>query len=283
VSLGITLVPLPTHRLALSGGDLAYLDVAAASSVGQAGGPAAATAVFVPGYTGSKEDFALLAAPVAAGGVRFVAIDQRGQFESVGPDDPATYRIAALAAELNEFLTALGAGPVHLVGHSFGGLVARAAAIAEPGAVASLTLLGSGPAGLSGARVDRMRALAPLLDSHGPEVLFDAILGRASGTPDDELTAFLRRRFLASSLTALRVMGDEVVAEPDRIEELRATGLPILVACGEQDDAWDPPTQRSMAERLGAPFTVIAGALHSPAAERPAETARVLLDFWRGR
>jgi pimeloyl-ACP methyl ester carboxylesterase len=274
MSLGITLVPLPTHRASLPGGDLAYLDVAPAAPV--------ATAVFVPGYTGSKEDFALLAAPVAAGGVRFVAIDQRGQFESVGPDDPAAYRIPALAAELLAFLASLGDGPVHLVGHSFGGLVARAAVLADPSVAVSLTLLGSGPAGLSGPRVDHLRALAPLLDSHGPEVLFDAILGRPPGTPDDELTAFLRRRFLASSLTALRVMGEEVVAEPDRVDALRATGVPLLVACGEQDDAWSPQTQRAMAERLGAPFHVIAGAIHSPAAERPAETARALLDFWRG-
>jgi pimeloyl-ACP methyl ester carboxylesterase len=295
VSLGITLVPLPTHRAALAGGDLAFLDVGPPAPV--------ATAVFVPGYTGSKEDFALLAAPVAAGGVRFVAVDQRGQFESVGPDDDAAYRVPALAAELLEFVASLGlspdagaaaesgatagsgaaaGGPVHLVGHSFGGLVARAAVIRAPAAFASLTLLDSGPAGLSGPRVERMQALAPLLDSHGPEVLFDAILGRTPGTPDDELTAFLRRRFLASSLTALRVMGEEVVAEPDRVAELRATGLPFLVACGEQDDAWPPETQREMAERLGARFAVIAGAIHSPAAERPAETARLLLDFWLG-
>jgi pimeloyl-ACP methyl ester carboxylesterase len=279
VTLGITLVPLPTHRVALPGGDLAYLDVGPPAPV--------ATAVFVPGYTGSKEDFALLAAPVAEGGVRFVAIDQRGQFESLGPDDPAAYRISALATELLSFVGSLGTGPVHLVGHSFGGLVARAAVLALPpgtlaSVVASLTLLDSGPAGLAGPRVDRMRALAPLLDAHGPEVLFDAILGRPPGTPDDELTAFLRRRFLASSMTALRVMGEEVVDEPDRVAALRATGLPVLVACGEQDDAWPPDVQAAMAERLGAPFHVIPGAIHSPAAERPAETAQVLLDFWRG-
>jgi pimeloyl-ACP methyl ester carboxylesterase len=285
VSLGITLVPLPTHRAALAGGDLAYLDVGPPAPV--------ATAVFVPGYTGSKEDFALLAAPIAEGGVRFVAIDQRGQFESVGPDEEAAYRVPALAGELLEFVASLGAGPgagpsagpgagpVHVVGHSFGGLVARAAAIRAPEAFASLTLLDSGPAGLTGPRVDRMQALEPLLHTHGPEALFEAILGRAPGTPDDELTAFLRRRFLASSLTALRVMGQEVTDEPDRVAELRATGLPFLVACGEQDDAWTPETQRDMAERLGAPFAVIAGAIHSPAAERPAETARALLDFWR--
>ena len=33
------------------------------------------------------------------------------------------------------------AGPAHLVGHSFGGLVTRAAALADPSALRSLTLI----------------------------------------------------------------------------------------------------------------------------------------------
>ena len=112
MSLGISLVPLPTHRVPLARGDLAFHDVAPPGEV-------TTTAVFVPGYTGSKEDFALLAAPVAGAGVRYVAIDQRGQFESVGPDEPDAYTVPALAEELLEFLETVGE-PVHVVAHSFG-------------------------------------------------------------------------------------------------------------------------------------------------------------------
>jgi pimeloyl-ACP methyl ester carboxylesterase len=273
VTLGITLVPLPARFVPVAGGELACHDVSPPAPV--------ATAVFVPGYTGSKEDFALLAGPVAEAGVRYVALDQRGQYESVGPDDPAAYTVDALAAELLEFLAALGAGPVHVVGHSFGGLVARAAAIAAPEAFVSLVLMSSGPAGLSGPRVDGMRALEPVLDTYGPEAVFEALLARSPVVPDEALTAFLRRRFLASSVTALRAMADGVTAEPDRVEALRASGVRTAVVTGEHDDAWSPSVQRAMAERLGAPFHLVAGAVHSPAAERPAETARVLLGWWR--
>ncbi len=278
MTLGITLVSLPMRLVAVPGGDLACHDVAPAA------GPVVATAVFVPGYTGSKEDFALLAAPVTAGGVRYVAVDQRGQYESPGPDDAAAYTSQALAADLLALLAGLGDGPVHVVGHSFGGLVARAAAIAAPEAFASLTLLGSGPAGLTGPRVDRMRALEPLLDEpDGMAAVFEAIVGFAPAPPPNDVRAFLRRRFLASSPAGLRAMGRAVTDEPDRVAELRATGVRTLVLAGQHDDAWPPEVQREMADRLGGPFRVVRGAVHSPAAEAPAETARMLLDFWLGR
>ncbi|HEU0130228.1 MAG TPA: alpha/beta hydrolase [Mycobacteriales bacterium] len=271
--MGLTLVPLPTRHVRVTRGDLAVHDVAPV-------GAAEATAVFVPGFTGSKEDFALLAAPLAEAGVRYVAYDQRGQFESHGPDDQAAYTVDALAAELVELLAALGDGPAHVVGHSFGGLVARAAAIAAPEAFASLVLMDSGPAGLAGPQVDAMVALEPVLDTYGPEAVFDAILAQSPVAPDGELAAFLRRRFVGSSVVGLRVMGYEVRHEPDRTAALRASGVRTVVLCGEHDDAWPVDVQRDMAERLGAPCVVVPGALHSPAAERPVETARALLDAW---
>ena len=50
------------------------------------------------------------------------ALDQRGQYESLGTDDPTTYDVKALAEDVVEVAGAFGE-PVHLVGHSFGGLV----------------------------------------------------------------------------------------------------------------------------------------------------------------
>jgi pimeloyl-ACP methyl ester carboxylesterase len=75
-------------------------------------------------------------------------------------------------------------------------------------------------------------------------------------------------------------MSDALLTEPDLVSELRATGVPAMVCFGEHDDAWGPGPQRDMARRLGARVEVIADAAHSPAAERPAATAKVLADFW---
>jgi pimeloyl-ACP methyl ester carboxylesterase len=245
-------------------------------------------AVLVPGYTGSKEDFALILAALAASGRRVVAMDQRGQFESPGPDDPAAYTIEALAASVHAVAADLvgpGGGPVHLLGHSFGGLVTRGMVLAHRAAVASLALLGSGPAAIGGERRATMDALAPLLAGGGMAAVYEQLELLAAGDAKlagrpPELKAFLRRRFLASSPIGLRGMGDALRGEPDRVDALRATGVPVLVAYGVGDDSWSPATQADMAERLGARHAPIPSAAHSPAVENPAATIRIVQEFW---
>jgi pimeloyl-ACP methyl ester carboxylesterase len=248
--------------------------------------PSGPPVVLVPGYTGTKEDFAAILAPLAATGRHLLAIDQRGQFESKGPDSPAAYTVDALAADLLAVIGELG-GTADVIGHSFGGLVARAAAIASPAAVASLVLLDSGPAAIAGDRRERMEALEPILATHGMPGVYAALELLASGDPTwvaapQEHKDFLRRRFLESSPVGLQAMGDALRAEPDRTAALAATGVPVLVAYGEADDAWPPAEQARMAVRLGAPSVSIAGAIHSPALQQPARTVEALLGFWTG-
>ena len=252
-------------------------------------GPAeGGTVLLVAGYTGSKEDFAPLLTPVAEAGLRAVAIDQRGQFESPGPDDPAQYTVAELAADVIAVARQLreaAPGPLHLLGHSFGGIVTRAAVLAEPALFDSLTLLGSGPGRLTGPRAELLDHLSPLLEAGGVQLVNDTLEQLAMTDPRAQAvpaptSAFLRRRFLANSAAGLRGMADAMLGEPARVAELAATGVPVLVAHGIADDAWSPAAQTDMARRLGARHEVIGHAVHSPAIENPARTCAVLLSFW---
>jgi pimeloyl-ACP methyl ester carboxylesterase len=262
--------------LAVEGGPLAAL----------AAGPASAPPVLLlPGYTGSKEDFAPLLGPLGRAGFRVVAVDLPGQYESPGPVEPSAYRPDRLADAVVAAARHLGPD-VHLLGHSFGGLVARAAVLAAPSAFASLVLLSSGPAALGGLRRRRVEQLEPVLAASGLAGVYAAMQAAAVAEPGwaeppAALADFLRTRFLTSSPTMLLGMGMALRAEPDRVAELAASEVPALVVHGEHDDAWDPETQAEMAGRLGARYAVVADAAHSAAVENPDDLLPVLLDFWR--
>src|SRR3954469_15461270 len=196
------------------------------------------TVLMVAGYTGSKEDFAPLLASLADAGYRVVAIDQRGQYESPGPDDPSAYSVEELAADVLEVARVLRGetgDPLHLLGHSFGGLGTRAAVLADPGLFTSFTLLASGPSRLTGRRADLLDHLGPLLDSGGVQLVHETLEQVAMTDPKAQAVAgptreFYARRFLSNSAAGLRGMADAMLTEPDRVAELRVTGVPVLVA-----------------------------------------------------
>ena len=268
------------HRTFAGGaGDLAALDT---------GGSATGGALLVAGYTGTKEDFAPLLLPLSEAGYRAVALDQRGQYESPGPDDESRYGVAELGDDVvavGRALLAEGGRPLHLVGHSFGGLVCRAAVLAEPALFDSVTLLGSGPGALGGRRAELLEHLGPLLDAGGVQGVADALEQLAMTDPKaqsvpEPTREFLTARFLRNSAAGLRGMAQAMTTEPDRVAELAGTGVPVLVAHGIADDAWLPDVQAEMARRLGARHEVIGGSIHSPAVENPERTVQVLLDFW---
>jgi pimeloyl-ACP methyl ester carboxylesterase len=246
------------------------------------------TALLVAGYTGSKEDFAPVLRPLSEAGHRVVAIDQRGQYESPGPDDPFRYSAEELGADVvavSRVLRKESGAPLHLVGHSFGGIVCRAAVLQAPDLFTSFTLLGSGPSELTGRRAELLDHLGPLLDAGGVALVHETLEQLAMTDPKAQAVPqptreFLTKRFLSNSEAGLRGMADAMLSEPDRVAELAATGLPILVAHGEADDAWMPHVQADMAQRLGARHEVIDNSIHSPAVENPARTVEVLLDFW---
>ncbi|MTE20877.1 alpha/beta fold hydrolase [Streptomyces sp. TRM43335] len=263
------------YRLATSRGDFAVHD---------AGEPRAGTALLVPGFTGSKEDFIALLAPLARRGFRVVAVDGRGQHETGGPRDEAAYAQEELARDLLAQAAALG-GRIHLVGHSMGGLVARAAVLEDASPFASLTIMSSGPAAIAPAQHVRTRRLIEALAVLDMETVWRAMRELDPPEADDEGTPpavreFLHRRWLANVPEQVVVTGRRLLIEPDRVDALAAVPLPKHVLSGEVDYAWPVPLMDEMARRLEARRTVVEGAEHSPGAERPEETAAAMAAFW---
>ncbi len=240
-------------------------------------------ALLVPGLTGSKEDFIAVLQTLAQSGRRVLAIDLRGQYETSGPDDPDAYTCAALGADVDLLAQTVADGePMHLVGHSFGGLVTREAAIDGRTKFASFTMMSSGPAGIVGRRARHGKEIMKEIPVLGLEHVWATRFepeALANGVPDD-IVAFLRKRLLANSPTGLSCMAEQVLTAPDRTDELCQIEVPTLVLYGEHDDGWPAELQSEMAARLGAECMVVPGAVHSPAVEAPETTAAALVRFW---
>ncbi|AZI58119.1 alpha/beta hydrolase [Nakamurella antarctica] len=250
-------------------------------------GEVVGTVLLVPGYTGSKEDFAPIVPMVAEAGYRVVSIDQPGQYESPGPDDEDAYLPAALGLVVADLIAELKSdieGPLILLGHSYGGLVARSAVLAGAD-VAGLTLLCSGPAAFhTGPRLDALRESEIMLRAHGLAAAYgfrEALTEELAGAQEQDLAAFRRTRFLRSSAAGLLGMGGALLNEPNRTHELAATGVQTQVVAGVDDNAWPFVDQAQMARALGTELILIPSSAHSPAIENPAGLMQVLLPQWR--
>jgi pimeloyl-ACP methyl ester carboxylesterase len=252
--------------------------------------PAARGSVLmVPGFTGSKEDLEPVLGLLADAGWSAAAYDQRGQYETVGAADD-DYSLEGFAADACAVAAAVYGETerVHLVGHSFGGLVAGAAAIQDPLRWASLTLLCSGPCGLhEGSIFQDALLVAETVQRDGLESVYRArrLRDRALGSPPlaDDVEALYRRRFLASSPQSLAAIARHLTQAPDRTAELVRLDLPVGLVRGDAD-TWPRDVQDALAAALDTHVEVIDGAGHSPASEQPEATRDALTHlFLRAR
>lgn len=275
------------YSLRTARGEFAVVDAPVADGVEPRG-----VALLLPGFTGSKEDFNPLHVPLAERGYRTVAVDGRGQFETDGPErDESAYAQEELARDVLAQVAALGTAPVHLMGHSLGGQVSRAAVLLDHSPFATLTLMASGPAQISASQQERVKLLRDALAVMTMAEVWDAI--QAMEAPEETATggldggldnrADLRRRWMGNKPAQLLATGRQLCSEPDRVAELAAVPLPFHVLSGALDDTWPLALLDDMAARLGARRTVVEGAEHSPNTDRPLATARSLADFWDDR
>lgn len=242
--------------------------------------------LLVPGFTSSRSTFFCIMQQLADAGYRVVAMSQRGQPHSTGPDTVDGYALPTLGHDVVSVLDALGwKDPAHVLGHSFGGLVAAEAVIQEPARWASLTLWNSGQQNM-GPEKGMAEGLAGLRE-HGPRALWvhDRL---ASGLdPDADLRGELNRieqfyfdRGMSTQPAQLEAGMEIMVNQVDRVDELRATSIRALVSHGDADDAWPIDQQRSDAQRLGAAYAVVPRAGHSAHQDNPIDSVSTLTEFW---
>jgi pyruvate dehydrogenase E2 component (dihydrolipoamide acetyltransferase) len=226
--------------------------------------------LLVHGYGGDRNSWLFLQEPLAAK-YRVYALDLPGHGTSA--KDVGDGSIGVLADAVTGVLDALGAGRAHLVGHSVGGAVALAVTAADPGRIASLTLIapaGFGPAINAGflrgvADAQTRRELKPVV---GQLFADESLVTRQLV---DDLLAYKRLDGVDEALHALLgTLLDGDAQRADSAASLAAIGgaVPVTVVWGREDRVIPAAQAESVP---GAVRHVIDGAGHMPHMERPAE------------
>lgn len=258
---------------------IAWIDRMAVDSRGD-GDPV----LFVHGLGGSLNVWAPLLP--ALGRWRCVRVDLPGAGRS-----QRAYAVADAAPPLStdvhvdallRVCDALGLARVHLVGHSYGTLIAQQLAVRAPERVRSLALFGAllEP---SAAMREGMHARAAAARARGDlfeiaEGISEFALSASTRQSQPVTVAFVRECVGAQGVEGLArnclALGEAVAARHELIR------CPVLVVNGDEDAVTPLQGARQLAERLkDARLEVLARCGHWPMLERSAECQRALRDF----
>lgn len=239
----------------------------------QGSGPAM---VLLPSLARGAEDFAGVAAIIAAAGFRVVRPEPRGIGRSAGPMERLT--LYDLAADVAAVLDAEGgARPVIVAGHAFGNWVARALSATRPDLVRAVGLLAASVG----------TAIAPGIRA-SIDGSFDPAL------PEAERLRHLQRGYFATGHDArvwldgwhpavARMQRAATAATPDRDWQRAADRVPVLYVAAAEDTIAPLPTLARLRQDLGprVSLAVIPRAGHALLPEQPAATAAALIRFAR--
>ena len=241
--------------------------------------------VLLHGFLGSARNLATLARALAGRdhALGVVALDLTGHGDS--PPLPPGADAATLAADVLATARGLGlAEPLALVGHSLGGRVALRAALREPAALSSVTLLDIAPGPLAhgagvAAIVDALRRAPDTVSTRGQARAYLAGKGVPAATAEwltlnlEPAGGGYRWRVDREALARLHAR----IAQEDlwpAVEARRAYAV-RCVRGGASDYVGEPDARRL--EAAGCPVITVRDADHFLHVERPRETAEAIL------
>jgi 3-oxoadipate enol-lactonase len=245
--------------------------------------------LMVHGFSGAKEDFADWFDSLAERGWHVVAPDLRGHGASDHPARTRDYSLELFEADLLALVHHLGWDRFVLVGHSMGGMIGQSLAIHEPARLDGLVLMDTVTAPPGGStmlamrlalRAARWNVVARLLRRPPPKSP-ESVRRLYAERPG--YTDWLRAKILATSPAMAKAMSAELQSGADRLPELAALSLPVLVIVGEHDMPGFVEGSRRMADAIpGATFALMDGAAHSPQLETPEAWWTALTGFLDG-
>lgn len=225
--------------------------------------------VLVHGYVGSQIDWAGVVEPLAAHR-KVITFDHRGHGDSANVGERSAYTFDALVDDLGAVIGSLA--PVHLLGHSMGGVVAMRYALRHPDALRSLILMDTAGETMGGIPMEAINALAEIGRTSGMDAAADVMVGFAAALGqhlDEDGKAQARAKFAKLDVEAIAAFGAELNSYRSMLDQLAALSIPTTVLVGENDTGLRGAADKLAATIPGAELVVIADAGHSPQEDNP--------------
>jgi pimeloyl-ACP methyl ester carboxylesterase len=257
---------LESHISEVTVGDLTI----AFDSVGEGSPPL----VLVHGFTGARSDFESVREPLAQGR-RVISFDNRGHGDTTNPTDSSTYNFDQLVADLAGFLDEVTDSPVHLLGHSMGGMIAMRFALEHPDKLASLVLMDTSAASPD-MPIEFTDEIAEMIFGPVREGGLDAFRKWSSSRESPERDLFIAtkgkdwldrnedERYAVLDPNVVLVMGPQVFGHKSVLDRLSSLTMPTTIIVGSNDVAFVEPS-KAMSEVINdSELVIIEGAYHSP-------------------
>ncbi len=212
-----------------------------------------------------------------------VAFDLPGH--GLSATNSSDWSFAYAANVVAELITKVSGSPVHLVGISFGGMIAQVTVITRPELVRSLTLIGTAPSFPDEVR-QGMRARAALVRSQGMTAVVESSLQRwftqSTRERRPDITDRLTKTLLADDASTHAAIWD-MISGLDLDDSLSEITCPTLVLVGEQDPSTPPAVASRLASKIReSSLVVIPEASHIVTVEAPEAVTTALLSFLAG-
>lgn len=240
------------------------------------GGPGGHPVILLHGYTDSWFSYSRVL-PLLSPACRAYALSQRGHGDSERPADG--YTMPDAAADVVAFMDALGLARATVVGHSMGSFVAMETALAAPGRVARLVLIGSATHMRSEDMRQLEREVSALEDPVPEEFAREFQLSTIHHpVPED----FLDGAVAESLKLPARVWRDALAGQlaADNTARLSRIRMPTLLLRGEHDTIFSRAAQEALPAGLPhATSKIYPETGHALHWERPGEFVRDLEEF----
>jgi len=165
-----------------------------------------------------------------------------------------------------------------LVGTSYAGNLALEIAIAAPGRVTALWLMGCNPAAAEPGGPDLPAGLTAT-----PEAVIDMLAGIIAHPDNAEAAATFKAMAHRIGGAAGALQATALGSRPDAVSRFDALTMPALVLWGAEDALVPVAVGKAMAEQLPhAHFHVLPACGHLPTLEKPEESAALFTDFLSG-